>query len=380
MTRAWQAATRFSKKAFTGCISPAVWVLRITAIQGFRPAGSADGPDRRRKSMMVAFRYDNGAVGTLYYSREIPSLLRGLRVSKLMGRGGVISFESNGAAMLVRGRRMPRLVFPGFRDIRGYQAMYRDFVGAIRTGSPPEMSLERAMDDHRLMDQIYASLDIASSMQHEHYDILIIGTGAGGATLAHALAPTGARILVLERGDYVPQEDENWSPEAVWKHLRYRAKERLLDESGTEFQPYTHYGVGGNTKYWGSVLHRLRREDFLDLEHAGGLSPAWPISYETLAPYLRSGGASLSRPRHRGLRPDRAAARSVSVRGRAACLRRCSRSSINCASLGLHPFRCHWASSGRARPAAAACATPAIRSRARFAQRATLKSVASSRR
>ncbi len=122
-------------------------------------------------------------------------------------------------------------------------------------------------------------------MQHEHYDILIIGTGAGGATLAHALAPTGARILILERGDYVPQEDDNWSPEAVWKHLRYRAKERLLDEWGKEFQPYTHYGVGGNTKYWGSVLHRLRREDFLDLEHAGGLSPAWPISYETLAPY-----------------------------------------------------------------------------------------------
>ena len=131
---------------------------QITAIQGFRPAGSVDGPDRRRKSMMVAFHYDNGAVGTLYYSREIPSLLRGLRVSKLMGRGGVISFESNGAAMLVRGRRMPRLVLPGFRDIRGYQAMYRDFVRAIRTGSPPEMSLERAMDDHRLMDQIYASL------------------------------------------------------------------------------------------------------------------------------------------------------------------------------------------------------------------------------
>ena len=131
---------------------------RITSIQGFRPAGSVDSPDRRRKSMLVAFRYDNGAVGTLYYSREIPSLLRGLRVSKLMGRGGVISFESNGAAMLVRGRGMPKLVFPGFRDIRGYQAMYRDFVRAIRDAQPPEMSLERAMDDHRLMDQIYASL------------------------------------------------------------------------------------------------------------------------------------------------------------------------------------------------------------------------------
>jgi UDP-N-acetylglucosamine 3-dehydrogenase len=130
---------------------------RITSIQGFRPTPSCAGPDRRVKSMMVAFRYDNGAVGSLYYSREIPSLLKGLRVSKLFGRDGVISFESNGAVVLVRGRGMPRLVFPGFRDIRGYQAMYRDFVGAIRNGATPEMNLERAMEDQRLMDQVYAS-------------------------------------------------------------------------------------------------------------------------------------------------------------------------------------------------------------------------------
>jgi predicted dehydrogenase len=106
--------------------------------------------------MMVAFRYDNGAVGSLYYSREIPSLLRGLRLSKLFGRRGVITFESNGAFVLVRGRGRPRVIFPGFRDVRGYQAMYRDFARAIRQGGAPEMSLERAMADHRLMDQIYA--------------------------------------------------------------------------------------------------------------------------------------------------------------------------------------------------------------------------------
>ena len=122
-------------------------------------------------------------------------------------------------------------------------------------------------------------------MPHEHSDILIIGTGAGGATMAHALSGTGADILVLERGDAVPQEDQNWDPEAVWKHLRYRAKEMFLDERGGQFRPYTHYGVGGNTKYWGSVLNRLRREDFHALEHAEGVSPAWPIDYETLAPY-----------------------------------------------------------------------------------------------
>jgi predicted dehydrogenase len=137
---------------------------RIVHAHGYRPTPSREGPDRRVKSMMVAFAYDNGAVGSLYYSREVPSLLRGLRLSKLFGRKGVISFESNGALMAVRGQGLPRLVFPGFRDIRGYRAMYRDFHHAIRTGAVPEMSLERAMDDQRLMDQIYASLAPAGPM------------------------------------------------------------------------------------------------------------------------------------------------------------------------------------------------------------------------
>ena len=128
----------------------------ITSATGYRPAVSRVGPDTRAKSMMVAFRYDNDAVGTLYYSREVPSLLRGLRVSKLFGREGIISFESNGAFVVVRGRGLPRLLCPGFRDIRGYRAMYRDFLGAIRSGRTPEMSLETAMADQRVMEQIYA--------------------------------------------------------------------------------------------------------------------------------------------------------------------------------------------------------------------------------
>ena len=131
---------------------------KITSIQGYRPAISREGPDIRAKSMLVAFRYDNEAVGSLYYSREIPSLLRGLRVSKLLGRGGIISFESNGLFVVVRSGGLPRLIVPGLRDIRGYRAMYRDFVGAIREQRPPEMSLERAIDDQRLMDQIYATV------------------------------------------------------------------------------------------------------------------------------------------------------------------------------------------------------------------------------
>ena len=122
-------------------------------------------------------------------------------------------------------------------------------------------------------------------MPNERYDVVIIGSGAGGGTMAHALADTPARVLVLERGDFVPQEAENWSPEAVWKHLRYQTGERWLDDQGQEFRPYTHYNIGGNTKFWGAVLYRLRREDFEALEHMDGVSPAGPIDYEALEPY-----------------------------------------------------------------------------------------------
>ncbi|MGV3519632.1 Gfo/Idh/MocA family protein [Luteitalea sp.] len=132
----------------------------ITRAHGYRPAVSSDGPDRRAKSLLVGFEYDSGAVGALYYSREIPSLFRGLRLSKLFGRDGVITFESNGAFVVARRRgRVPRLILPGFRDIRGYQAMYRDFVVGIRTGRPPEMQLDRAIDDQRLMDEIMTTAD-----------------------------------------------------------------------------------------------------------------------------------------------------------------------------------------------------------------------------
>jgi choline dehydrogenase-like flavoprotein len=119
----------------------------------------------------------------------------------------------------------------------------------------------------------------------ERFDLVILGSGAGGGTLARALAATGARILVVERGEAVPREPENWSPAAVWKDLRYRTREQWIDHTGDAFQPYTHYVVGGNTKFWGSVLIRLRREDFGVLRHVDGESPAWPITYEDLAPY-----------------------------------------------------------------------------------------------
>jgi choline dehydrogenase-like flavoprotein len=119
----------------------------------------------------------------------------------------------------------------------------------------------------------------------EQFDVVIIGSGAGGGTVAHALSHTSARILIVERGKFIPQEDDNWDPGAVWGQLRYRTRERWLDGRGEEFLPYTHYCVGGNSKFWGCVLYRLRREDFGELRHKGGISPAWPISYDDLAPY-----------------------------------------------------------------------------------------------
>lgn len=117
------------------------------------------------------------------------------------------------------------------------------------------------------------------------FDLIIVGSGAGGGTIAHALADTAARMLIIERGGFVPQEPENWDPVAVWKHLRYRTTEQWLDARGAAFRPYTHYCVGGNTKFWGAVLYRMRPTDYEAVEHADGVSPAWPIDYDTLAPY-----------------------------------------------------------------------------------------------
>jgi choline dehydrogenase-like flavoprotein len=119
----------------------------------------------------------------------------------------------------------------------------------------------------------------------EHYDVIIIGSGAGGGTLFHALAPTGKRILLLERGGYVPREIDNWSTRAVNLEGKYATKETWRDASGGELHPHTNYRVGGNTKFYGAALFRMRREDFGELKHADGVSPAWPIAYDELEPY-----------------------------------------------------------------------------------------------
>ncbi len=119
----------------------------------------------------------------------------------------------------------------------------------------------------------------------EKYDVIIIGTGAGGGTLAYKLAPSGKKILVLERGDYVPREKKNWDPKAVNLEGFYQTKEKWRDKDGKELHPHTNYYVGGNTKFYGAALFRLREEDFGEIKHHGGVSPAWPISYDDLEPY-----------------------------------------------------------------------------------------------
>ncbi len=123
------------------------------------------------------------------------------------------------------------------------------------------------------------------SSNGRHYDVIIIGSGAGGGTLAWSLAPTGKRILILERGDYVPRERENWSTRSVNLEARYNTKEVWRDASGGPLHPHTNYFVGGNTKFYGAALFRLREQDFSEIRHFGGLSPAWPVSYAEMEPF-----------------------------------------------------------------------------------------------
>jgi choline dehydrogenase-like flavoprotein len=135
------------------------------------------------------------------------------------------------------------------------------------------------------------------------YDVAIIGTGAGGGTLAYALAGTGKRVLILERGGFLPREKENWDPLAVVHHGRYNTKDMWHNQFGEEFNPHNHYWVGGNTKMYGAVLFRLRQQDFGEIKHHGGVSPAWPVSYQDFAPWYTKAEKLYSVHGHRGIDP-----------------------------------------------------------------------------
>ncbi len=171
-----------------------------------------------------------------------------------------------------------------------------------------------------------------------HYDVIIIGSGAGGGTLACKLAPTGKKILIIERGGYVPREKDNWNARAVNLEGKYQTKDIWHDSQGKELHPHTNYCVGGNTKFYGAALFRLRKQDFGEIKHHGGISPAWPITYDDLEPYYTEAerlyhvhgnvGEDPTEPDHSAPYPHPAVSHEPRIQHLAE----------DFAGLGLHPF------------------------------------------
>jgi choline dehydrogenase-like flavoprotein len=171
-----------------------------------------------------------------------------------------------------------------------------------------------------------------------HYDVIIIGTGAGGGTLAHRLAPSGKRILLLERGGFVPRERDNWDSRAVNVEAKYNTKETWYDRSGEKLHPHTNYYVGGNTKFYGAALFRLREEDFGEVRHHDGISPAWPISYGELEPYYAQAEQMYHVHGNRGEDPTEAWASSPFPHPAVSHEPRIQQLSDDFAALGCKPF------------------------------------------
>lgn len=136
-----------------------------------------------------------------------------------------------------------------------------------------------------------------------HFDIIIIGTGSGGSTMAYKLAATGKRILILERGGFVPKEKENWDAHQVVTVGRYRPHDVWYDQDDKPFKPFIHYNVGGNSKFYGAALFRFRERDFEAVEHFGGVSPEWPLKYDVYEPYYTIAEKLYSAHGKRGMDP-----------------------------------------------------------------------------
>jgi choline dehydrogenase-like flavoprotein len=175
-------------------------------------------------------------------------------------------------------------------------------------------------------------------MAVNHYDVIIIGSGAGGGTLAYKLAPTGKKILIVERGGYVPREKDNWSAHAVNLEGKYQTKELWHDKDGNELHPHTNYYVGGNTKFFGAALFRLRKEDFGEIRHHGGLSPAWPISYDEIEPYYGAAERLYHDHGNRGEDPTEPPARSCYPHPAVSHEPRIQQLADDFQRLGLRPF------------------------------------------
>ena len=147
-------------------------------------------------------------------------------------------------------------------------------------------------------------------MADTHYDLIVIGSGPGGASLAQKLAPTGKRILMIERGNYLKRGSENWDAKTVFVDGKYQAAETWYGKKGESFHPGLHYFVGGNSKVYGSALFRLREKDFTPHQTHDGLSPGWPLGYDVFEPYYGEAersdveAARQLHPAHRRLRRE----------------------------------------------------------------------------
>jgi choline dehydrogenase-like flavoprotein len=170
------------------------------------------------------------------------------------------------------------------------------------------------------------------------YDVIVIGSGAGGGTLVHHLAPSGKRILLLERGDWLPREPQNWSASDVFVDGRYVSPDTWYHDDGSPFQPQVHYFVGGATKLYGAALYRLRQADFGELRHVDGISPAWPIGYDELEPYYTQAEQLYEVHGVRGEDPTEPPASAPYPRPPVSHEPRIQQLSDDLAAAGLHPF------------------------------------------
>jgi choline dehydrogenase-like flavoprotein len=170
------------------------------------------------------------------------------------------------------------------------------------------------------------------------YDVIVIGSGAGGGTLLRHLAPSGKRILLLERGDWLRREPQNWQAQDVFVDGRYTSPDTWYYANGEPFQPQVHYFVGGATKLYGAALYRLRREDFGPLRHHDGISPAWPISYEDMEPYYTRAEQLYQVHGARGEDPTEPPASAPYPYPAVSHEPRIQQLSVDLAKAGLHPF------------------------------------------
>jgi choline dehydrogenase-like flavoprotein len=170
------------------------------------------------------------------------------------------------------------------------------------------------------------------------YDVIVIGSGAGGGTLVHRLAPSGKRILLLERGDWLPREPQNWLAEDVFVENRYISTDTWYDGSDKPFQPQVHYFVGGATKMYGAALYRLREGDFNEIQHEDGLSPAWPIGYADMEPYYTQAEQLYRVHGARGEDPTEPSASAPYPFPAVSHEPRIQKLSDDLQALGLHPF------------------------------------------